>query len=590
MNDTPKQSAPFTLEQARAEIIGLRTMKNELGVNKAEMLYDRVKLYLTQDGEFLNDGTNPFYFNRTTSTLYKVSLDSTPWAGLMKDLGFMSSKGDNADLTYSFVIDAMAFPPRKVGRLALSTKDAIYVNAGKSRMLKVSPNDVEVVPVGSDGILLRADDLAELPVDAILSELPRVSGLIGDHTTKYLPDTPLAKLTSRFADTDHMTAEQQQQMCFTRLLFILIADRYYLYPILTHLGESRSGKSTPFEILMTMLKGEPPFLGSMPTTEGDFDATVLNKTFLMADNADRVPFDKQKVLEDRLCQVATGYTPTKRKLYTDSETSSATVRSHIFLTSCDIPYHGPDTIARTIALHMRPRNENETITKDDILGPVIADRPAMLAELLIRGQNILRAHQTVGNTRYKIVSGMDGYEKYTYICAAFEGTLAETQELWSAQIKREADAQSADNSMVHACRLFLGRGQESAFDALGKGISPDKLYQGIHQTYTQLGLKFPYTSVDKFGTHLSKQALPLKVLGYERRRSEKERLVKFTLDEAELKSCKRLYDDHYSEVLSSTKPGDAVPYNRGGRLIDKMDYDDLDITDTQTQTTKGMVQ
>lgn len=577
MSNTEK-SASFTLEQARAEIIGLRTMENKLGLNKAEMVYDRVKDYLMQHGEFLNDGINPYYLSRANSQLCRISLDNPQWGSIMKDLGFVSARGDNSDLTYSFTIDALNLPPRTVGKFALSTKDAIYINAGKCAMFRVTNQDIEAVPVGTDNILLRAEDLGELPVDAILAELPRVAGLVGNHTTKYLSTTPLSKLTSRFDDTEHMTSEQQRQMCFTRLMFIVAADRYYLYPILTHLGESRSGKSTPFEILMTMLTGAPPFLGSMPTNEGDFDAAVLNRTFLMADNSDRVPFDKQKILEDRLCQVVTGYTATKRKLYTNGETFSATVRSHIFLTSCDMPYGSPDTIARTLALRMRPRDPEQTITKGDILDPVIADRPAMIAELLIRAQNILIAHQQIGNARYEILTGMDGYEKFTYVCADHEGTLEETKELWLAQTRREADAQSSDNSMVYACRLFLGRGMQDSFDAMGKGISPSKLFQSIWEIHHQFGLKFPFTNVDKFGRNLSKHSIPLQVLGYSRPRTGKERLIKFTVDEAELKHCKQMYDDHYDSKVSSTKLGDAIPVHRNGRLIEKMDLDDLDTT------------
>ena len=67
------------------------------------------------------------------------------------------------------------------------------------------------------------------------------------------------------------------------------------------------------------------------------------------------------------------------------------------------PFSRQDVRRRTIQLHMASPHgdgENEAPTRDELINAVLIDRTAMLAEILLRAQNIVRAYEVHGDKSY----------------------------------------------------------------------------------------------------------------------------------------------------------------------------------------------
>jgi energy-coupling factor transporter ATP-binding protein EcfA2 len=445
------------------------------------------------------------------------------------------------------------YPQRKVHHISYMSPDAVYLWSAPHRMLKITTSAIEEVGVGTDGVLLQAEHIAPFPS---LDELkPRIEALrprLGDAVTKLNPGTPLSAVyTTRWSSESHLLPEQARQMVFTRFLFVPAASRYTLWPLVLITGPEDSGKSTLLEIGIAFFTGkhEEIVVDTLPSKIDSFYASVTNSSYLHYDNIDD---PKHTVLTSEynnlICQLATGAKLPIRVLHRDNEKRDYPVKVHASFTAGACPFERSAVMRR--CLHFEVTNTGKEIDKMKILNTVLDNRADLLAEYLLRTQNMLRAHIANAEKEYELISGMAEYERFTLICADYEGALAEMQAIWQAYASMYRETISNPNQLVYALRLWLGQDLARA----GKQYPAETLYFAVQRLYQSLGQKFGYETVGTFGRAIAKQLNSLSVIGIRKKRAKRGILYTFEPSAKELSICCSAYEDVRPGITTSSTP------------------------------------
>jgi hypothetical protein len=209
------------------------------------------------------------------------------------------------------------------------------------------------------------------------------------------------------------------------------------------------------------------------------------------------------------------------------------------------PFTRQDVKRRLIDLQMAAPPERigdadrpDRVTRDKLIKAVLSDRPAMLAELLIRCQNIVRAHAKHADDHFEYATDMMEYEQFTYICASYEGTLDATRVLWAAHMAQYERSITESNPMVFGLRLWLGKGANA-----GRQVSPAVLFSELQSVYKDTDQVFPYRSPSQIGKRVGQNLPSLRAIGYEPVRTRSGQDYIFNPSPEELDDCKKMYAD-----------------------------------------------
>jgi hypothetical protein len=244
-------------------------------------------------------------------------------------------------------------------------------------------------------------------------------------------------------------------MFLTRFLFIPAASRYSLWPLTLLTGEQGSAKSSALEMELTMLRGEKSLCQALPAKEDALIASITNRSLVDYDNIDSFGLDdpRKASYSDTLCHIATGAEIDYRRLFTTNVKDTFRIHSHGSFTSRVNPFSRSDVMRRCIHLDVAPQG-GPKVVKETLFDAVLAARPALPAEYIIRAQNILRAHLKFGSKTYQLQSEMPEYECFCMRVAEYEGTMEVTADLWAAYVRKYSESISANNPLVFTVRLW----------------------------------------------------------------------------------------------------------------------------------------
>jgi hypothetical protein len=506
--------------------------------------------HLRARGEFFRVGFTSYYLDRADNILIEVSKDSPDLKHLLWQLGYVP-KNDYTPAILESVVDVAARAPmRPHHRIAHLAKNALYIYAGLNRMLKVTTDSITEVLIGTDDVILIANDLASWSALNDLTPLmDEIRPTLGNTCTQVRPDLALSKhLTARWSTESPLLPEQAHQLCITRFLFLFAASRYSLWPSMSLTGDQGSGKSTLSELTLTLLRNDPKaLLKSLPGKEDGLIATLSNSSLCAFDNLDGARLDdpQRSTISDTICHLATGVEVPMRKLYSTNEEITFKIQNHGFFSARVDPFASRiDVHRRTITLTMDPADPTTTIAKRKLRENIHEARPLILAEILLRCQNMVRAHQAYGHKVYRGVTDMLDYEEFTLLCAEYEGTLPETRTLWEAQRRTYNDAITSANPLVYALRIWLGKPGNAE-----RQVSPTSLFGELESIFH--GTKsFSFRSPTQFGKHLGNNLPALRVLGFEKVPTRGSHGYKFVPTPAELERCQQEYTDFQATVTS----------------------------------------
>jgi hypothetical protein len=121
-------------------------------------------------------------------------------------------------------------------------------------------------------------------------------------------------------------------------------------PVEMTIGEAGSGKSTLYELRLSIINGQPR-LRNAPTDLKDWHASITNSGGLhVADNVHLVDRNFRQRLSDEICRIITEPNPTveMRKYYTNADLIRIPVHAVFALTAIQQPFQNSDIIQRSI--------------------------------------------------------------------------------------------------------------------------------------------------------------------------------------------------------------------------------------------------
>jgi len=478
-------------------------------------LLDLIRNYMRKYGDCFRE-PQPVFFDRERHKLCPIYPDNA-WSvlapiGLAAGLPTFKALSQNLYLE-AFSDGELGWPERTVHQTGFMNEDysALYVWASSTTMIKVTPIGFDLVPLGTDDVLVKSNEMADLPdFDWLMEFVDEYQNKLGNAITTLVPGTPLTELfTTRFAEDDFLSPDQAQRMLLTRLMFVFAAAQHpLLWPFMIITGETGTGKSSPFEILKAWMRGarDKAELDSLPTKMRDFVAYLTHTGIGTLDNVDHAFTGTAAAtqMQNLLCQVATGGNISIAELYQTNSKTEHRVQTHMFLTARDMPFEREDVLRRVI--HLKTRTGHGDKVKTHILDKALKHRAEVFAEILVRCQNMLRAHQSNANKQYKLQTRMKEYEHFTLLCADFEDALEETITLWDAYMATYNTAITQNNPILTAVLLWLGEEPERANSA----IFTDTLYKQVSDLYRKIGLELPYSANSTFGKAITDNAVALK--------------------------------------------------------------------------------
>lgn len=342
----------------------------EINAEVANIVYDD----LIDRGKFYFEGELAYYFGEAEKQLIEIHGESHAFAGLLARYGL-----NRSEHIFKYVL--FAFYPKifgqgsqiQVRRFAYYDGDShtLYVSNHRNQVYRITPEKIDLVNNGTDGVLFLGDDKTE-PF-----ELLEV-----DHTRAWLDEAILDKIN--FAEDRLSGAESQLlfQFWFFSLFFQSIMPTK---PILAFIGPKGSGKSITLRKVGMLLEGSSFNVMLLPDDPKDFDAAITNSHFVVLDNVD----SKCRWLNDRLATVATGGSVKRRILYTTNQLTEIPIRSFLAITS-RTPQFKRDDVADRLLIMKLERLEKFT-NESELLHEVLKNRDQIMTEVLYFLQYILQS-------------------------------------------------------------------------------------------------------------------------------------------------------------------------------------------------------
>jgi hypothetical protein len=541
-----------------------------------------VRKFMLDRGEFFRSPT-PMYFDRVKCRVINVVPGDGELRRVLRHLGFMPKEAHTAMVEASLVDMAAIAPERDLHHISYMSDSAIYINAGLGRMIRITEAAIEEVPLGTDDVILLDPEINDWPAFEELSSLiDELRPTVAESCTQLHPDLPLTQhLTTRWSLDSRITPEQAHQAFITRFLFIYsAASKVKTWCAQLFTGEQGSGKSTAIELSATTIYGKISEGSPMPTTVGDLQLSATTSSILALDNIDGANLDapRNAAMADTLCLIATGGHAKRRRLFTTATVDSYSLRTHLMMTSRAWPLDRDDFARRTLRFEVEPSRGHQIIEKGTLFKALLANRTRILAEVLLRCQNILKAYQAPAPTVPFSVE-MAEYEQYTYQCAAYEGSLESTKQLWQA-INNQGKATLTETSpIVQAMRLFIGKRSGHA-----KRIGITELFAVLQTAFHETGQNFPYRAANKLGVHLRNSGPSLAAIGITVGRDNNSSYVLIEPTSEEIARCVSMYLYLRNENLNRMAPYLAQPHKpdnnnivdeEANRSMETMFNDDL---------------
>jgi hypothetical protein len=158
-----------------------------------------------------------------------------------------------------------------------------------------------------------------------------------------------------FSKLFHLQSEED----FALLLAWMLKTFYPVgeYPILAILGEKEAvGKTTISKFIANLLDPTPSPLKTFPRNRDDLYSLAKNNFLLVFDNLSNISPD----MSDALCQLSTGGSLSKRKLYTDGDAVDYPLKNPIVLNSIFNILHRRDLRRRCVVIELKRPNQNKS--------------------------------------------------------------------------------------------------------------------------------------------------------------------------------------------------------------------------------------
>jgi len=429
--------------------------------------------------------------------------------------------------------------PIQVQKWGCFKGDKVYVNNGRGGMFRISVDTIEEVDNGVDGVFMLAPEVAPWPelTEETLARMAAIGEKLGRYGMKVTDDSALCKHFNALFEAERMTAEQYQQVFFTRFLSMFMFGVSALNPILMTLGQQNSGKSTLFEKIFWLIVGMHYESDAMPTDLRSLLAAVTNNHAKIFDNIDGIDVEEEG-FTDYLCKCSTGGEVPIAQLYSTNVEKKYRLRCDLFFTARVNPWPSQrsDLSRRTIVLPVRKPTREEYRAVEVIKRELAEDREEMYLELLVRLQRVLRGVLANRHKEYPPNTEMHSYETFTMRVADYEGWADEMESIWKAYFGDYQARVTEYSPIVDEIRKWLGyTDAQGQMPNVGRRVFTGELYKAIRAIQ---GRDCTWKNDASFGKAIQRHLSALTILGIDLGKSNGSTTVAFNPSEEQLAICK----------------------------------------------------
>jgi len=329
---------------------------------------------LKKRGEFYHNEYVAYFFSEEDKKLIPIEPDSNEFALLLARYDINRIERLYKYLVQSLWTEAITNGAEiTVYRLSYYDADRfiLYLYDHKNQVYRISPEKVEIVDNGTDGILFISDPETQ----------PFENTEIEDYSF-WLNEVLLSKMNpaSTILETDE--ARLAVRMWFYSLFFKEIMTTKM---ILLFLGPKGSGKTMIAQKIGMILFGDKFNVTPLTKDSKDFDAAITNSSYVAVDNADTAP----RWFEDKLAVVATGGTIKKRLYFTTNEEVAFPIQCFAAITSRTPNFQRDDVADRLLIVELK--RYERFLRANSLLSEVLKHRHEIMSEIVYELQKIVRA-------------------------------------------------------------------------------------------------------------------------------------------------------------------------------------------------------
>lgn len=364
----------------------------------------------------------------------------------------------------------------------------VYIDRYDGFMYVLNGEKVELQPHGYNDVFFY---------QTIGEEFPRPFEYVADYAPGGL-DALILDGPNFTIQGSKISRKELRHLLKTWVASFFFPNRMHTKPIVLIHGGADSGKTTMFQNLSVMFTGDSTFsVTELPSDKREFNVQVTQSPYIFYDNVEV----NKKELQEKLAQVATGFTVKMRKYYTNNEMISDKARAFVGITSRTLDRIQDDVASRYLLVPVHPfraasggEDSMHRRSMTDILQEVTSKRDDLWSELMDFVNSILKQIGSHGWPDAGSELRMADYANLLDITSSIVGL--SPRKIENFILSMQSHIVSENDTIFDAMRAIL----ESPGHDPEKRFTSQKLYEYASRVNRKVRVQYPNNN--KFAAQL----------------------------------------------------------------------------------------